>query len=881
MTDNKGGIMKIFTNKNITQKIIIALVFVILFNFVSPQISFGGIGGVLFEPIKDLTLTLADGAVWILQKVIFGLDSSILKLRYDKSWTSQFAAWGTGIVAGIGIVVGLIAAPFTGGLSLGVVAAGIAGGALAGYGVGKLVANSIPQTFYLPLYAISPAEIFSNRIAMLDVNFFNPNDYEKEDTVAGTGKEQKSTAAQLQAVISQWYFTIRNFAIVALLSILVYTGIKIIISSSAQDKAKYKQRLMDWVISMCLLFFLHYIMAFAVTITQLIVQSLNGVNQNYVQVIGNDQELKDYRWDFQTVTDEGESETVDTFLFTEDSEMYKALHNGSFILDGIIKDDGSISGEGHTLVWPTNLMGKARIEAQLKVDGEDGDNTLIRQFGYTIIFLGLVIYTILFLFRYLKRLLMLAFLTIIAPFVAMTYPLDKMNDGSAQAFNTWLKEYIYNLLIQPVHLILYTVLVGSAISFVADNLLYALAAFGFILQAEKIMRKFFGFEKASTLAGGSALGGAMAMQGINMLRRMGGGKGKQKGGAVEKGKENDKVRFSSRKPDKERDTDSLLDNVSKGKDIDEVQKQEILDENSKRFGINYKDQAEKDAMVRNVYAGEHGSLNNYPTVEYPNTLPGNRETSSVARTPVAHTSQASKTQKPRRIKGVAAVAGKGLKGLGKGVRYVAPKAARMALKGTVAGAAATGGIAAGLVSEDYGNVVKWGAAGAGAGWIGAGGAISKTTGMVESASDTVDRGLESIASTYTIAAHGFGAEEQRQKDKEDKAAMKDKARRELYARKLKLDSKAQIDKAMKESQEYRRAGITDDDLVIKAMKSDDFKGDRASEERIIAASLAQKVKEQSGNENQKMKIATDMMAEHNMSQEDIKKYDKGIRKLIR
>lgn len=80
---------------------------------------------------------------------------------------------------------------------------------------------------------------------------------------------------------------------------------------------------------------------------------------------------------------------------------------------------------------------------------------------------------------------MLAFLTIIAPLMAMTYPLDKLQDGSAQGFNTWLKEYIFNLLIQPVHLILYTVLIGASMDLVADNIVFALVALGFILQAEK------------------------------------------------------------------------------------------------------------------------------------------------------------------------------------------------------------------------------------------------------------------------------------------------------------------------------------------------------------------------------------------------------------
>lgn len=83
--------MELLTNKNFTQKIIIALVFVILFNFVSPQISFGSIGGVLFEPIKDLTLTIADGVVYIIQKIIFGMDASLIKLKYDKDWKATLA----------------------------------------------------------------------------------------------------------------------------------------------------------------------------------------------------------------------------------------------------------------------------------------------------------------------------------------------------------------------------------------------------------------------------------------------------------------------------------------------------------------------------------------------------------------------------------------------------------------------------------------------------------------------------------------------------------------------------------------------------------------------------------------------------------------------
>ena len=169
------------------------------------------------------------------------------------------------------------------------------------------------------------------------------------------------------------------------------------------------------------------------------------------------------------------------------------------------------------------------MELQLAAQGNSEENNLIRKFGWTLMFIGMVMYTVLFLFRYIRRVIMLAFLTMIAPFVAMTYPLDKVRDGKAQAFNIWLREYLYNLLIQPVHYILFVILISTAYEFASDNMIYALVAFGFMLQAEKIMRKLFGFDSASTLAGGSALGGALAMQGIHSISKLlGGGKGGRK-----------------------------------------------------------------------------------------------------------------------------------------------------------------------------------------------------------------------------------------------------------------------------------------------------------------------------------------------------------------
>ena len=945
--------MNIFTNKNLILKIVIALVIVILFNFSAPTMSQAvTIGGVLFEPIKDLVLTIADGAVWLIQKIVFDTDVSLMKLEYDKSWFSAAAGAIAGFIAGaVAIVVGVVAAPFSGGLSLAAVAAGIKiiGTTIIAVGVtyfavSYIVAQALPPTFYIPMYAISPAEIFSNKIPMLDVNFFNPrtNEYYEslEASTPETGGEEdtntedddtpRSAAAQLQAVISSWYFIIRNFSLIALLSILVYIGIRIIVSSSAQDKAKYKQRFFDWVVAICLLFFLHYIMSFAMTVTQLIIDSLEFVNKPYYIAVGDSEtKLKDYQYDTATDAD-GES-------------VFDGSLADSFRDQGIIVDN--TDGDGEIFLWPTNLMGKARIELQLEPKEEmSEDDILVRQFGYTIIFLALVIYTIIFLFRYLKRLLMLAFLTIIAPFVAMTYPLDKLHDGNAQAFNMWLKEYIFNLLIQPVHLILYSILIGSAIDFVADNLLYALAALAFISQAEKIMRRFFGFDKASTLDAGSALGGALAMQGINQLRRLGGGNKKgNKDGNGNGNAQQGRIR-QNRRPEAGQSTQELLaaeyggnqprqaantqqveppDNSNTQQAIDpaEAERQRALDKySSEGFGQNangeyfnpWTDEYDadydptKDTSYNEDLLGRQEALQKYknegfgqnafgeyfnpwideydpdydPTQdkEYnsrireattpeqvsPPAPPTPTQPRVATRNDLQQMAQNNNNQRKRSVlRGVGAVAGSAAK-------YALPRAGKLMVKGTAAGALGMVGMAAGLTTGDPGNVLKYSAAGAGAGWIAAGGVMNGTGGIPDKLGEVGRNAAETFAEGYG----GKEAVEELDKKTADWAARHNKERRKLYENKLNIQKK-DVDQAMDDAQKYRDAGITDDDLIIKAMKAEGFDQDRGSRQRVILAGLASEV----GTDKKELERMKKGLEDQGIEKKEIKKYEDAIKKM--
>lgn len=898
-----------FKEKKTTHKIIIAIIIVTLFNFMAPTISQAGIGGILFEPIKDLLLVIADGIISLSQTFIFDLDVSFLTIYHKDAGKSTVA----GILTSIAIVVGgVIAAPFTGGLSLGLLVAG----AIGGYAVSQIVADSIPPTFKLPVFLLTPENMFSNSIPFLDINFFENADdkkavyYEPDDDLNGDGEGdgmegyyiktttptgevvyQKSSALILKPTISAWYYAIRNFAIVALLSILVYTAIRIIISSSAEDKAKYKQKLFDWLIAMCLLFFMHYIMAFAVAITEAVTEAVNSFNQPIYVIVGSsgdngeERPLKEYKYG------DGASDSEGEFLF-EDNNTANMFRNS-----GIIATDTD-SGE-ELFIWPTNLMGKARMELQLEPKDITEDDVEMRQFGYTVIYIVLVIYTMLFLFRYLKRLLMLTFLTIIAPLMAMTYPIDKMNDGSAQGFNMWLKEYLFNLLIQPVHLILYTILMGSAMDLVQDNVIYAIVALGFLLEAEKLLRRFFGFDKASTVATGSALGGALAMQGLNSVTKFlgrGSKAGKSAGGKA--------VGPNAAK--------ALTRGKDKGKDINDLYASgaDALEARSLSGGNDTPSAEERaEAMVETdayLKGGERlrqetRRLNNKTGIEDDGATSNNRQMTSEER--AQHMAETAAylqggEQARQKVKELNAKPGtlayaelmekkrkEGVKKLtlgeraGRAIKYYGPKVGKgigrfatqtlpkAALKGTLAGTGAMIGLSAGLASDDFGNVAKWGAAGAAGGWVAGKGA--------ETFVENKTSGLEKLPEEFYNVTHTEDEIKARRNSELDKAWAKDRDVINKYAEQFGC-GREEAKNIMKEAQKFREYGITDDDIIIKAMKAEgeDFGGARNSEQRILLAQLAGQV-----NSSKDADQVEARLQKRRFSEERAKKYADQIRKM--
>ncbi len=137
------------------------------------------------------------------------------------------------------------------------------------------------------------------------------------------------------------------------------------------------------------------------------------------------------------------------------------------------------------------------------------DISLVKSWGSAIMYSILGIISFSFLVIYIKRMLMTCFLVMIAPIVGIFYSLDKVGDGKSKILSTWLKEFCYNVLIQPFHCIVYIVFVGTAMRELYSStenplnfkyMVIAITCTICIFMGEKIIRTIFGFTKSQSVA---------------------------------------------------------------------------------------------------------------------------------------------------------------------------------------------------------------------------------------------------------------------------------------------------------------------------------------------------------------------------------------------
>lgn len=142
------------------------------------------------------------------------------------------------------------------------------------------------------------------------------------------------------------------------------------------------------------------------------------------------------------------------------------------------------------------------VVTQLTWDIVSGGAT--KSWAAFIVYFTLLGMTTAFLFSYIKRMLTVGFLIIIAPLITITYSIDKMKDGQAQALNTWMREFMFNVLIQPFHVIIYLVFVSTTLDLLSTGpslakMFLSIMCMSFIWTAEKIVKNIFGLKQAESL----------------------------------------------------------------------------------------------------------------------------------------------------------------------------------------------------------------------------------------------------------------------------------------------------------------------------------------------------------------------------------------------
>ena len=276
------------------------------------------------------------------------------------------------------------------------------------------IANVISFTIYSAISSLvksSPTEEYSfsvydavfNNIDVFDANYLT--DSNNTNNIHLKIKEQ----------VEIWYNATRKIAIALSLCVLIYVGIRMAISTLADDRAKYKKMLIGWLQGFILIFFMHYIILLSTIVAKVLLDLLRHM----------------------PVSEEAE---VNIFWQT---------FNRMFSFTGW--DEASVS----------------------------------------IVYWVLVFYQVKFFFLYAKRMLSIAFLIIISPLVTITYPIDKIGDGKAQAFQTWFQEFEVNMFIQPLHALLYGLFFMSASEIILRApLLVAIFLMG-LSRGEKIIKGIF------------------------------------------------------------------------------------------------------------------------------------------------------------------------------------------------------------------------------------------------------------------------------------------------------------------------------------------------------------------------------------------------------
>ena len=272
------------------------------------------------------------------------------------------------------------------------------------------VANAINWLIAIPIgYQITIDDVVFNKYPATKIDYFQSlRDGESSEIIWGTDGNGNGG---LSHTVNECYSFFNKIAVLVYMVMLVYMGLRIILSSTGQSLSHYKTLFMYWVVGVAILFFYPFAMKYIIKI-----------NNTFVG-------------------------------------MVEANKGSSYVA---VQDRNSIPAVTPTSIWTLNFSKNPFDGAgndYMAMIANDANQT--RRLALSLAYIILTWQLITLILHYYKRLFMVGFLIAIFPLVAMFYALDKIGDGKSQAFDHWNKEFMLNVLIQSFHAVVYVFVCGS------------------------------------------------------------------------------------------------------------------------------------------------------------------------------------------------------------------------------------------------------------------------------------------------------------------------------------------------------------------------------------------------------------------------------------
>ena len=255
--------------------------------------------------------------------------------------------------------------------------------------------------------------------------------------------------------------------------ILVYMGIRVLLISTADKKAKFKALLFDWVKGMAILYLFPYAIRYAILLNHAIVTYIDA---NKVGAIA------------------------------ESSPSIKKSDNMSL---ADVENEVDTSGTDYMQIMYNDAIATFKLAP-------------------AICWFIMLIQMVQFWIVYIKRLIKVTFLIAIFPLVTISYAIDKIGDGKSQAFDNWWKEFLLEVFIQSFHAINYVVVMGLVFEFASTNWFLAIIGTTYVIKGADIIRSLF-----AQMKGGGA-GGPMNLA-KSMIKARAIASGVRKVGGMAKG----------------------------------------------------------------------------------------------------------------------------------------------------------------------------------------------------------------------------------------------------------------------------------------------------------------------------------------------------------